>query len=206
MSTFIVKETFSATRLVVTLLMLAFLRLVNIAPNEGNESQEGDKVATGGAPNKRFEKQVAFAVVESLFPLYHLYNYGSSSLAIHEWILFGLAMCLFMLRIWCYQKLGKFFTYTIMVKKDHKLIDDGPYQYLIHPSYTGQVGVMILFVLYMLGFQLSFMWLLGLPIIGMILSVLKKRITIEENHMLAEFGETYKKYAEERYRLIPFVY
>src|SRR3990170_1448076 len=176
---FIIKDTF-----ITTMLMVIFLKLVNIAPNEGKENDEGDKVAKGGTPNKRFEKQVAFAIIESLFPLYHLYNYGFMSLAIHEWIIFGLSTCLFILRMWCYQKLGKFFTFTIMVKKDHILIDDGPYKYLIHPSYTGQVGVMLLFIIYMLGLEPGFMWLLGLPIIGFILVVLRKRMAIEENHML----------------------
>lgn len=203
---FIIKDTFITTRLIATMLMVTFLKLVNIAPNEGKENDEGDKVAKGGTPNKRFEKQVAFAIIESLFPLYHLYNYGFMSLAIHEWIIFGLSTCLFILRMWCYQKLDKFFTFTIMVKKDHILIDDGPYKYLIHPSYTGQVGVMLLFIIYMLGLEPGFMWLLGLPIIGFILVVLRKRMAIEENHMLVEFEEKYKKYAEERYRLIPFVY
>src|SRR3972149_2584864 len=113
---FIIKDTFITTRLIATMLMVTFLKLVNIAPNEGKENDEGDKVAKGGTPNKRFEKQVAFAIIESLFPLYHLYNYGFMSLAIHEWIIFGLSTCLFILSMWCYQKLDKFFTFTIMVK------------------------------------------------------------------------------------------
>lgn len=197
---------FDVSRLIVCTSMLGFLRLVNIAPNEGNELHEGDKVAVNGAPKQRFLKQVMFAMVECKFLEYHLLNYGSQELAMHEWMMVALAMGLFSLRLWCYQKLGKFFTYTIMVKENHPLIADGPYAYLIHPSYTGQVGVMLLFITFMLGFNISLMWLLGLPMMFFIVKVLRQRMAIEEAHMAEHIGTAYQIYASKRKRLIPFIY
>ena len=197
---------FDTTRLTVTVLLLAFLRIVNINPNEGNEFEGDEKVAKGGKVEKPFKKQVAFAIVESLFVFFNLYNYGALSLTFFEWLIFGLATGLFVLRLLCYYTLGKFFTYTLMVKKDHKLVETGPYKYLVHPSYTGQVGVMLCFILFTVGIYPNFMWLLTVPIVGIILATLKKRMRIEEAHMTVELGDQYTKYFEKRKRLIPFVY
>lgn len=35
------------------------------------------------------------------------------------------------------EALGNLFTFEVMIRKNHKLITDGPYAYLMHPSYTG---------------------------------------------------------------------
>jgi len=193
-------------RLIVTMSMITFLRLVNIAPNEGSENSDGDKIALGGAPNKRFEKQAMFALVESMLPLYHLYYYGSQALTWSENLFYLFAFGLFLLRIWCYQKLGKFFTYTIMVKSDHQLIQDGPYKYLVHPSYTGQVGVMLTFIIYMAGLEFGVIWFFCLPMIGTILTILLRRMDIEEHHLIQEMGQPYLNYLQQRKRLIPFLY
>ncbi|KAI0328965.1 ICMT-domain-containing protein [Cubamyces sp. BRFM 1775] len=42
-----------------------------------------------------------------------------------------------LLRIWCYRTLGEFFTWEASVQREHKLITDGPYAIVRHPSYTG---------------------------------------------------------------------
>ena len=53
-----------------------------------------------------------------------------------------------LLRKWCFSILGKFFTYRVSILEDHKLIQEGPYRYLIHPSYTGMMMVMAGIYLY----------------------------------------------------------
>ena len=42
-----------------------------------------------------------------------------------------------LLRLWCYQTLGRFFTWDLAVRKDHKLVTIGPYSIVRHPSYLG---------------------------------------------------------------------
>ena len=41
------------------------------------------------------------------------------------------------IRVQCYRELGKHFTFSVTILKDHKLITSGPYSYVRHPSYTG---------------------------------------------------------------------
>ncbi|KAG2016241.1 hypothetical protein CC2G_009427 [Coprinopsis cinerea AmutBmut pab1-1] len=39
------------------------------------------------------------------------------------------------LRWACYRALGRFFTFEMSLKKDHRLIKDGPYSFVRHPGY-----------------------------------------------------------------------
>ena len=41
------------------------------------------------------------------------------------------------IRVQCYRKMGKQFTSSVTLLKDHKLITSGPYLYVRYPSYTG---------------------------------------------------------------------
>ncbi|KAK7678051.1 hypothetical protein QCA50_018992 [Cerrena zonata] len=41
------------------------------------------------------------------------------------------------LRLFCYQALGRHFTFELSLRDDHKLITTGPYSLVRHPSYTG---------------------------------------------------------------------
>jgi protein-S-isoprenylcysteine O-methyltransferase len=105
------------------------------------------------------------------------------------------------LRYWCYHKLGRLFTYTILVKPNHELVRDGPYTLLLHPSYTAQVGVMCCYLLFMFRWKTLF-WL---PLIAYVLHKLGQRMRIEEDH-LSRLLPAYDAYKQERWRLIPFVY
>ncbi|CAI2171507.1 9642_t:CDS:2 [Funneliformis geosporum] len=39
-----------------------------------------------------------------------------------------------LLRFWCFDTLKAFFTFNVMIKKEHELIAKGPYSLLAHPS------------------------------------------------------------------------
>ena len=43
------------------------------------------------------------------------------------------------LRVFCYHTLGRHFTFELAFKKDHKLITNGPYAFVRHPSYLGLI-------------------------------------------------------------------
>lgn len=45
------------------------------------------------------------------------------------------------IRLWAMNTLGRLFTFTLSIRKGHKLITDGPYAYARHPSYTGIYGL-----------------------------------------------------------------
>lgn len=42
-------------------------------------------------------------------------------------------------RIWCYRRLGRLFTYRLSIADDHHLITTGPYAVVRHPSYMSWV-------------------------------------------------------------------
>ncbi|TFK50602.1 hypothetical protein OE88DRAFT_1736112 [Heliocybe sulcata] len=45
-----------------------------------------------------------------------------------------------LVRYWCYRTLEKDFTFTLALRKDHKLGTSGPYAIVRHPSYTGYIA------------------------------------------------------------------
>ncbi|KAI0766434.1 Isoprenylcysteine carboxyl methyltransferase family-domain-containing protein [Trametes elegans] len=47
------------------------------------------------------------------------------------------------LRIVCFRHLGRHFTYDLSIVDGHKLISDGPYAYVRHPSYTGWISLTV---------------------------------------------------------------
>jgi protein-S-isoprenylcysteine O-methyltransferase Ste14 len=100
-------------------------------------------------------------------------------------------------RIWAILTLGRFFTVTVTIQPAHRLVEDGPYRRLRHPSYTGLVAALAGFGL-ALGNWLSLLALLGAPLVGILL-----RIRAEEAALSAALGDSYRAYSARTDRLIP---
>jgi protein-S-isoprenylcysteine O-methyltransferase Ste14 len=96
--------------------------------------------------------------------------------------------------------LGRFFTVNVAIRSDHRLIDDGPYRHVRHPSYTGAVMAFVGLGLCM-GNWASLL-LLTVPI----LAVFLWRMRVEEAALLQGLGAAYESYMRRTRRLIPFVY
>ncbi|KAI8978760.1 hypothetical protein BD414DRAFT_117424 [Trametes punicea] len=47
------------------------------------------------------------------------------------------------IRVLCYRALGRHFTFELSLRRDHKLVTDGPYAVVRHPSYTALIMVTI---------------------------------------------------------------
>lgn len=95
--------------------------------------------------------------------------------------------------------LKQFFTLTVKIKAEHKIIKKGPYAYLRHPAYMGSI-------LSLLGMQLGIKSLLGLLLVLMtILLAYGFRIHIEEKALLYHFGQEYEAYQRETKKIIPFI-
>jgi len=104
------------------------------------------------------------------------------------------------IRGWSYYTLSSYFTFVLGTRKDHRLISNGPYKYLAHPSYLGQILIGFGSLLF-----LSVHWLfLIIPIMGVI--SLRGRMEAEELMMKEKFGEEYSRYLRKRWHLIPFIY
>jgi protein-S-isoprenylcysteine O-methyltransferase len=96
--------------------------------------------------------------------------------------------------------LGKFFTATVQIQKDHELIKAGPYRYIRHPSYLG-----ILIIALGLGIALanwiSLLLCIVLPLIGVM-----QRIKVEEKELEQYFGKQYLDYRKSTWCVVPYIY
>jgi protein-S-isoprenylcysteine O-methyltransferase Ste14 len=96
--------------------------------------------------------------------------------------------------------LGKFFTGTVVIRDDHRLVRAGLYRHVRHPAYAGAL-------LAHLGLGLSFSNWFTLAFSVVPYSVAAAyRIRIEERALREAFGEDYADYARRTKRLIPGVY
>lgn len=95
--------------------------------------------------------------------------------------------------------LAKFFPVDVAVHADHKLVLDGPYRWLRHPSYTGSL-------LTFLGFGLALGN--GVSLLAAVLPVLVSfayRIRVKEQALTSAFPDKYPAYAARTRRLLPFI-
>lgn len=103
-------------------------------------------------------------------------------------------------RQWAILILGRYFTTTVSVQKNQKVVDYGPYRFVRHPSYLG-----LFIILTGIGLALH-TW--GGIIVLLILNglALGYRIHIEEKFLVSELGDDYVRYMKRTKRLIPFVF
>lgn len=95
--------------------------------------------------------------------------------------------------------LGRFFSEKVRIRSDHKLITKGPYRYIRHPIYAGEM-------LYFLSIPLIFSSIYDFVIMLAIIPMLLYRIRCEEKVPSSKFGQEYEEYAHNTWRLVPFLY
>lgn len=115
------------------------------------------------------------------------------------WTLVGLTIAGLAFTWWARIHLGRLWSATVTRKKDHHIIDTGPYRLVRHPIYTG-----ILFA------ALASACMRGtvLPMIGYVVLAVSFYIKarIEERFLRAELGhDAYDAYARRTPMLVPFL-
>ena len=103
------------------------------------------------------------------------------------------------LRAWSIVTLGRFFQYQIRIQAEHRVVTNGPYRYVRHPSYT---GVILAVAGYALATDDVFSLLAALVLTGIGLTV---RIRAEERQLRQALGPGYAEFAAHRKCLIPGV-
>lgn len=96
--------------------------------------------------------------------------------------------------------LGKFFSHELKVVSGHRIVEEGLYRYLRHPSYTG-FGLILVGLPLMLGSWYGFWAIVMLVVVGFSI-----RIWWEERVLVEHFGDAYRAYQKRTKRLIPFVW
>jgi protein-S-isoprenylcysteine O-methyltransferase Ste14 len=96
--------------------------------------------------------------------------------------------------------LGKYFTGTVLIKEDHRLVRNGVYKYLRHPAYTGALVAHL-----GLGLSFSNSFSIALSFAPYFVAAMY-RMHVEEQALTEAFGEEYLEYSRRTKRLIPKVY
>ena len=112
-------------------------------------------------------------------------------------VLFTLSI---VLRWWSIVHLGRFFTVDVAIARDQHVVDDGPYRFVRHPSYTGALGAFLFYGL------ARAHWFSAVVLVVPITVAFLRRITIEEAALREGLGASYREYCTRTKRLIPFLY
>ncbi|KAJ3369563.1 hypothetical protein HDU91_007070 [Kappamyces sp. JEL0680] len=168
-----------------------------------------------------------------LFVLYESWMAGGTLHRLGWWDLFSLGLCLTgcFVRLWCYETLGRLFTFDLAIRKEHTIIKEGPYAYVRHPSYsslylgspcptdpTAYFG----FALFTItdDFCQTIAQKMGLEGLRLLLwpsapvgvallaaatfPIAWARVKNEEDMLMKEFGTAYQEYSRVTPRFIPF--
>jgi protein-S-isoprenylcysteine O-methyltransferase Ste14 len=118
------------------------------------------------------------------------------------WLVVGLTIAWagMLLRWWSVLTLAELFTTRVIVREDQRVVRNGPYGFVRHPSYLGLL-VLLLGLGLALGSAASAVVMVTLPTVGVV-----KRVRVEESALVAELGPRYTDYCEGRARLLPGVW
>lgn len=102
------------------------------------------------------------------------------------------------LRYAAIRALGRRFVNEVRPQQDDKLLEDGIYAYLRHPSETGLLAIA-------LGTSLALGSVFGLALcIAVLLPVVLWRLRLEDHHLAIHFGNDFARYADRVRVLAPF--
>jgi protein-S-isoprenylcysteine O-methyltransferase Ste14 len=133
------------------------------------------------------------------FGFQHLGHFAAGEFVLHVGGLV-LIVCGLVVRWVAILTLKSQFTVDVAITEHHRLVTQGIYRYLRHPSYSGSL-------LSFLGLGLAFANYVSLLAIFIpICAAFLHRIKIEERVLTDNFGTEYRNYCSSTKRLIPFVF
>jgi protein-S-isoprenylcysteine O-methyltransferase Ste14 len=165
---------------------------------------------------QQWRKDAARVGPRSFWPVFAVYAVGAVAVLVlaprvapaadigHGAVTFAAGLVLLVLgatlRLWSFQTLGRYFTFTVKVSPDQPVVTAGPYRVLRHPGYAGGL-------LATAGVVLQYGNWLSLALIMLsILAIIIWRIRVEEHALLATLDDRYRAYAAHRKRLVPLIW
>ena len=113
------------------------------------------------------------------------------------WIGFCILLSGISLRFWAIRTLGRHFTATVQVSAQQPLITHGPYAWVRHPSY---LGAYLAFLGSAVVLEAWFGLLLAALAMGLVYRV---RIQAEEETLERAFGQAYRSYRFQTWKMLP---
>jgi protein-S-isoprenylcysteine O-methyltransferase Ste14 len=114
-----------------------------------------------------------------------------------RWVGAGVGVLALALLAWAQYSLGKHFSATLVIRKDHQLVTTGPYRWVRHPIYTA-------ILLYCLAFfLLSANGIIGAGGLVWAHAIVRQRTPKEEAMLVEAFGDAYRDYMKRTGRFLP---
>ncbi len=114
-----------------------------------------------------------------------------------RWIGCGLIAVVGILFWWTHLTLGSNYRSTMGLHENHKLVTQGPYRFVRHPTYVTFLAVPVIF------FLISTNWLIGFSSFVLFLILMVVRAPIEEKELIDRFGDEYRLYMHRTNRFFP---
>ena len=191
------------TRVILTLLFNFYLSIVMINPNTGKEmgKQEGDVVNSYGNSISGTRMKINHTVLMLVLQISSIWYKLNIPVNILDIFLFIISTVGLGISYWAYYTMGNLYTFTLGIRKEHKIVRDGPYNYFVHPGYLGQFCIILGSILF---YRVNYVFTVLLACyIGY---QFNKRIVAEEEMLRDRFGAEYTGFVNNRYRLVPYVY
>jgi len=193
------------SRLITTLLAYALLGVFVALERRLRQGQAAQSLETGMF-DRESTRVVGGAFVVStlgllLAPGLNILRRGRTSISpAAGWVGLGLMVSGIGLRAWAHTTLGAFYSRTLRVTADQRLIEQGPYRLLRHPGYSGSLMLWI-------GAGLATTnWVVTSLIAIVTGSAYLYRVRSEEAMLAQTFGEAYQDYRQRTWKLIPLIY
>lgn len=118
---------------------------------------------------------------------------------IDAWIGVCITLLAFVLGLWARLHIGKYWSGTVTLKREHKIIDTGPYRFIRHPIYTALLTA---------AFGTAMAAARKEAFVGVLIMVIAYIVKLkrEERMMLKEFGRDYADYMTRTRALFPYIY
>lgn len=145
-----------------------------------------------------FATLTLFVLILGVFQI-GTFNY-SENLQLNNYRIAGLIIYLIFswIQIWAYKSLGESYSQDIVIFKDHKLADKGPFKLIRHPQYLSQILVDI-------GGGFATVSYILIPIAIIQIPILIMRASFEEKILSKHFKEEFEQYKKSRGFMLPFI-
>jgi len=143
---------------------------------------------------------ITFAILVSMLIAFY-FGYANVG-GLPDWIFYVGIFLMFLgvlVRQYAIAILGRFFSLSVEIAEDQKVVDKGPYRLVRHPSYTGVLITSI-------GLGLAVQSLGALLVLLLFFGIsFGYRMYVEERTLLSALGQDYASYMKKTKRLVPFI-